>query len=58
MCVGTIGKNAKGNLGMKPYKMQLRHLILAASKAKRLNKTKQMLEEMCSSSTKAFIWSA
>ena len=58
MCGGTIGRNAKKDLGMKSCKMQHRHLILAASKAKRLDRTKQMLEEMCSAGTKVFIWSA
>ena len=53
----TVGRVVKEGLGLTSYKMQRRHLISSASKAKRLDRTKKMLEEMRSAGDKVFIWS-
>ena len=54
---GTIRRIVKEDLGMKPFKMLRRHLISQGSKAKRLERTKKMLQAMRSAGDKVFIWS-
>ena len=51
----TVGRVVKKNLGLTSYKMQRRHLISSASKAKRLDRTKNILQETRSASDKVFI---
>ena len=53
----SVRRVFKEDLGVKPYQMQRRHLISAASKTKRRNRAKMMLEEMERAGDRAFIWS-
>ena len=54
---GTIRRIVKEDLGMKPFKILRRHLTSQGSKAKRLERTKKMLQAMRSAGDKVFIWS-
>ena len=53
----TMRRVVKEDLGLKASKMQRRHLISAASKQKRLDREKKMLEEIQNAADKVIIWS-
>ena len=53
----TIRRVVKEDLGLKALKMQHRHLTSAASKQRRLDRGKKMLEEMQGATDKVLVWS-
>ena len=53
---GAIRRIVEEYLGLKPFKIQRRHLISAVSEAKRLDRANETFQELRSAGDKVFNW--